>query len=62
MATVVSERVVEQVFAWRMQTFMDLGFNATEAEALALSNVDLGDARRLRDQGCSLDLIVKILA
>lgn len=62
MATVTDERVVEEVFAWRMQTFLDLGFNATESEALALSDVDLADARRLQEKGCSLDLIIKILA
>jgi hypothetical protein len=69
MANVLIERPPEAldseehtVFLWRHEQFGRLGFGPTDARLLAESPADLGEARRLRRAGCSLDLAFRILA
>jgi hypothetical protein len=50
------------VLLWRQEQFQELGFDVLNAEILAESSADLGEARRLREAGCPLDLAFRILA
>jgi hypothetical protein len=43
-----------------MQQMRALGFDEHDALQLALSDLDLGQARRLAAQGCPLELIPRI--
>lgn len=69
MASVVVERTLEAleseehaVLLWRCDQFGRLGFDPVDAQLLAESPTDLGEARRLRRTGCPLDLAFRILA
>lgn len=52
---------VDTVFAWRMTAFLEMGYDADESEILAISDVDLHQARALLMAGCSRELAAKIL-
>ena len=61
-ATSPEQEVIED---WRRNQFrVVLGEEAPadDVEVLTRSNADLGEARKLKDEGCPSDLIVKILA
>jgi len=49
------------VLLWRREQFGRLGFDTFDARLLAESPADLGDARRLCEAGCPLDLAFRIL-
>jgi hypothetical protein len=50
-----------QVWRWRHEQFVLLGFSDAQALLLADSEADLGQARYLLDCGCSFTLAVQIL-
>ena len=60
-------RAVEQtgddsdIILWRVDQFRRLGFGDDEVWTLALSQADLGEARRLGSSGCPTDLAFRIL-
>lgn len=58
---VVTEVEIDEVFAWRMTGFLEMGYDADESEILAISDVDLHQARALLEAGCSKELAAKIL-
>lgn len=49
------------VFLWREEQFVLLGFGPVQARRLAKSQADLGLARRLQRDGCSVDVSYRIL-
>jgi len=49
------------ILLWRVDQFRRLGFGDDEAWALALSEADLGQARRLGRSGCPTDVAFRIL-
>jgi hypothetical protein len=51
----------DRVFASRMHNFLVLGFNMSDANRLAGSNVDWHEVERLLRAGCPLDLALKIV-
>ena len=51
----------ELVLHWRCEQFGRLGFDPVDARFLAESPADLGQARRLRNGGCPIDLAFRIL-
>jgi hypothetical protein len=51
-----------QVRRWRHEQFVLLGFSEAQAQQLADSEADLGQARYLVDRGCSFTLAVQILS
>ena len=51
----------EEVWRWRLEQLVLLGFTAEEAMLLARSDADLSQARYLRANGCSCTLAVSIL-
>jgi hypothetical protein len=61
-------RVVEladedrDIVLWRVDQFRQLGFGDDEVWELALSDADLGAARRLGSAGCPNELAFQILA
>jgi hypothetical protein len=50
------------VLLWRREQFIQLGFDAADAQVLAESPADLGEARRLSRAGCPVTLAFRILA
>lgn len=50
-----------EVYLWRHDQFKELGFSRMEAAELAVSGADLGQARHLRESGCSPELALQIL-
>ena len=50
------------VVLWRLEQFVQLGFDAAAARLLAESPADLGEARRLSRAGCPVALAFRILA
>lgn len=51
----------EEVYAWRKECFLTLGFSSTQAGALARKKeVDHHKVGRVIVQGCPIDLAVKI--
>ena len=60
-------RVAEQsgderdIILWRVDQFRRLGFGDDEVWTLALSEADLGEARRLGSAGCPIELALRIL-
>jgi hypothetical protein len=51
-----------RVQLWRFEQFAGLGFDAIEATVLARSDeVDLALVRRMRDRGCSPELVLQIV-
>ena len=55
--TAISDAVVE----WRRETLERAGLDAERAEKIAQSDADLHEAVRLLEQGCSPDLLERIL-
>ncbi len=53
----ISDAVVE----WRRETLERAGLDAERAEKIAASDADLHEAVRLIEQGCSPDLLERIL-
>ena len=51
----------EEVWRWRLEQFLSLGFTNEQALLLARSEADLSQARYLRASGCSSTLAVSIL-
>jgi hypothetical protein len=51
----------EEVWRWRLEQFVLLGFTQDDAMLLARSAADLSQARYLRSSGCSCALAVSIL-
>ena len=51
----------EEVWSWRLEQFVLLGFTDEQAMLLARSDADLSQARYLRSSGCSCTLAVSIL-
>jgi hypothetical protein len=49
------------VVRWRVEQFRQLGFDDTEADELATSEADLGQARYLVGSGCPPHLAFQIL-
>jgi hypothetical protein len=49
------------VFRWRVEQFRLLGFDEAEADELAGSDADLGQARYLLGRGCPAHLALAIL-
>lgn len=51
------------ILAWRMESFMRLGYSDVDAEALAFcTDIDPHDVERLIKKGCPPDTAVQILA
>lgn len=50
-----------QVFEWRKSNFLHLGWAELDAEFMALTNIELAAVRKLRVEGCSTELVEKIL-
>jgi hypothetical protein len=48
------------VFRWRFEQLLALGFGEGDALQLALSDLDLGLARRLAALACPLELVARI--
>jgi hypothetical protein len=55
------EREKEEVLRWRHEQFRQLGLSHREADELAASEADLGQARYMLGCGCSLELALRIL-
>ena len=55
--TGISDAVVE----WRRETLERAGLDSDRAERIAASDADLHEAVRLLEQGCSPDLLERIL-
>ena len=54
--------IADPVLAWRREQFVELGFDAEDAEKLAEeSDVDLALVRRLVAQGASHELVLRIV-
>ncbi len=51
----------EEVWRWRLEQFVSLGFNDEQAMLLARSEADLSQARYLRSSGCSCTLALSIV-
>jgi hypothetical protein len=51
----------EEVWRWRLEQFVLLGFADEQAMLLARSDADLSQARYLRSGGCPCTLAVSIL-
>jgi len=51
----------QKVYDWRLECFKGLGFYGPIAEALAGSTADLGRARKMHREGCTLANILLIL-
>jgi hypothetical protein len=51
----------EEVWRWRLEQFVLLGFTDQQAMLLGRSEADLSQARYLRSSGCSCTLAVSIL-
>jgi hypothetical protein len=49
------------IFRWRVEQFRELGFDDLEANDLAISEADLGQARYLLGSGCPPRLALQIL-
>jgi hypothetical protein len=56
-STTISDAVVE----WRRETLERAGLDADRAERIAQSDADLHETVRLIEQGCSPDLLERIL-
>lgn len=56
----VVDREREGIICWRFSQLLSLGVEATDAEALAETDADLGLLRQLVGQGCPPDLAVRI--
>jgi hypothetical protein len=50
------------VLRWRREQFRGLGFDSVDSSLLAESQADLGQARRLSEARCPLDVAFRILA
>jgi hypothetical protein len=50
------------IVLWRLDQFRRMGFGDDQAWALAFSEADLGQARQLCRDGCSVELAFSILA
>jgi hypothetical protein len=55
------ENEEERIIRWRIEQFTALGFEPTEALALAASRADLQETRAIIAAGCTLRLALKIL-
>jgi hypothetical protein len=51
----------EEVWRWRLEQFVSLGFTDEQAMLLARSDADLSQARYLGASGCSRTLALSIL-
>ena len=51
----------ERVLRWRLNQFLELGFDLVSGALMASSPADLGLARRLVARGCAPDTAVRIL-
>jgi hypothetical protein len=51
----------ERVLRWRLNQFLELGFDLVSGALMASSPADLGTARRLMAYGCPRDTAVRIL-
>lgn len=49
------------VHRWRRREFMRLGFGLRDADRLGMTDVDLGDMRRLIGSGCPPETARRIL-
>ena len=49
------------VFRWRLEQFLELGFSTEEATALAESEADLDQARTVLGSGCTRTVALRIL-
>lgn len=57
----VTDHHPENVLAWRLKSFLDLGYELSDAEKLAETRIDLHAITALISAGCSLDLAWRIL-
>jgi hypothetical protein len=51
-----------RVIEWRQRRLLSLGYPPASATLLACAPVDIHDIERLVEQGCPLDLAIKIAA
>lgn len=51
----------DDVFRWRQEQFRQLGYCEAEADELAASRADLGQARHVLGSGCPPQLALRIL-
>jgi hypothetical protein len=51
----------DEVFRWRQEQFRQLGLNDAEADELAASKAELGQARYVLGSGCPPQLALQIL-
>ena len=51
----------DDVFRWRLEQFLELGFSAEEAAALAESKAELAQARTVLGGGCTPAVALRIL-
>jgi hypothetical protein len=54
------ETEAERVFAYRLDQFRLEGFNDRQAFALIEADADWQQVKRMLDQGCTLELVVRI--
>ncbi len=55
------EEAPDVVFRWRLEQFLELGFSAEEAAALAESEAELAQARTILGGGCTPTVALRIL-
>jgi hypothetical protein len=51
----------DDVFRWRLEQFLELGFSTEEAATLAESDAELAQARTVLGGGCTLAVAFRIL-
>jgi hypothetical protein len=56
-----SRRARDDVFRWRLEQFLELGFSTEEAATLAESEAELAQARTVLGGGCTLAVAFRIL-
>ena len=61
MTTTAPDSEELRVSLWRVEQFEGLGFKTSDAEWLALSDVDWHEAARLIDAGCPVPIALQLL-
>lgn len=56
-----SESFEEELYRWRKDIFLDLGFGSVQAGALSRKGTDHHRVKKMMDQGCSIDLVCGIM-
>jgi hypothetical protein len=55
------DKAHDDVFRWRLEQFLKLGFSTEEAAALAESEAELAQARTVLGGGCTFAVALRIL-